>query len=59
MDQFDQWFNDFNSSDPYRKFQLRPVAYFCAEFAFLTGILRKQAPKCAGTYQVTPEDWES
>lgn len=32
MDQFDQWFNDFNSSDPYRKFQLRPVAYFCAEF---------------------------
>lgn len=32
MDPLNQWFNDFNSSDPYRKFQLRPVAYFCAEF---------------------------
>lgn len=32
MDPLNQWFDDFNSSDQYRKFQLRPVAYFCAEF---------------------------
>ena len=32
MDPLKQWFNDFNSSDLYRQLQLRPVAYFCAEF---------------------------
>ena len=32
MDPLKQWFNDFNSSDLYRRLQLRPVAYFCAEF---------------------------
>ncbi len=45
MDQFDQWFNDFNSSDSYRKFQLRPVAYFCAEFCLYDRTIYETGPQ--------------
>ena len=45
MDPFGQWFNDFNTSDLYRKFQLRPVAYFCAEFCLYDRTIYETSPR--------------
>lgn len=45
MDPLNQWFNDFNSSDSYRKFQLRPVAYFCAEFCLYDRTIYETGPQ--------------
>jgi len=44
MDPFGQWFNDFNTSDLYRKFQLRTVAYFCAEFCLYERTMPEVGP---------------
>lgn len=45
MDPINLWFNDFNSSDSYRKFQLRPVAYFCAEFCLYDRTIYETGPQ--------------
>lgn len=33
-----QWFQNFRSSTAYQKLQLRPIAYFCAEFALTSSL---------------------
>ncbi|MBI2309306.1 alpha-glucan family phosphorylase [Candidatus Collierbacteria bacterium] len=45
MDPFRQWFNDFNTSDLYRQLQLRPVAYFCAEFCLYDRTIYETGPQ--------------
>ena len=32
------WWEQFRSSDAYRRLQTRPIAYFCAEFALLSNL---------------------
>src|SRR6188472_283866 len=33
-----RWFEAFNGSTPYKRFEERPIAYFCAEYALANEI---------------------